>query len=191
MLGMTTISIVHTKGGVGKTTSAMFMATVAAQQGLDVAVVDADPQGSATAWEEAAGGMPFPVYKSPRSLEVPNHDLVLVDTPPGTSGIIQDAIEEADLILIPCGASPIDAQRVWPTLEITEGRLAVVVLTSVDFRSSLWVRVKDTLKAELVPVAGSQIPGRTEIKKAFGTVPTKFFGYEDLLIEVQVVTKSV
>ena len=48
------ISLVHTKGGVGKTTNTIMLATAAARRGIDVEVLDADPQGSATRWAEVA-----------------------------------------------------------------------------------------------------------------------------------------
>ena len=46
---MRSISIVNTKGGVGKTTTAVYLATALAAQ-YRVILLDADPQGSATSW---------------------------------------------------------------------------------------------------------------------------------------------
>lgn len=43
------ISIVNTKGGVGKTTTAVYLATALSCQDR-VVLLDADPQGSATSW---------------------------------------------------------------------------------------------------------------------------------------------
>ena len=48
------VSFVHTKGGVGKTTSAMMVATAAANTGRPVEVYDTDRQGSAMRWAEIA-----------------------------------------------------------------------------------------------------------------------------------------
>ena len=59
------VSFVHTKGGVGKTTSAMMVATAAANTGRLVEVYDTDRQGSAMRWAEIAqqrdDELPFPV----------------------------------------------------------------------------------------------------------------------------------
>ncbi|MGV7297636.1 ParA family protein, partial [Mycobacterium kansasii] len=44
------LSLVHTKGGVGKTTTSVFLACAAAAQGREVLLLDADPQGSASSW---------------------------------------------------------------------------------------------------------------------------------------------
>ena len=45
---MRTLALTNQKGGVGKTTSAVTLAAVAAERGVDVLVLDLDSQGSAT-----------------------------------------------------------------------------------------------------------------------------------------------
>ena len=47
------IGVINIKGGVGKTTSSLAIATAAQRSGLSVTVVDTDPQGSATLWARA------------------------------------------------------------------------------------------------------------------------------------------
>ncbi|MFA1531733.1 ParA family protein [Corynebacterium belfantii] len=47
---MTIIAISNLKGGTGKTTSAVLLATAFYRAGNSVTVVDLDPQGSATEW---------------------------------------------------------------------------------------------------------------------------------------------
>ena len=67
------MSLVHTKGGVAKTTSAVYLATAAYRRGLDVELIDADPQGSALEWATDAQGdnpLPFPVVPATRPLTV-------------------------------------------------------------------------------------------------------------------------
>ncbi|WP_202807804.1 AAA family ATPase [Mycolicibacterium aromaticivorans] len=98
-------SLVHTKGGVAKTTTAMFLAAAAARR----AVVDADPQGSATSWAERAASLdmslPFTVTPATaddlRGLTSTPDELIVIDTPPGTATAIDAAIDAADLVIIP------------------------------------------------------------------------------------------
>ena len=44
------IAVAMRKGGVGKTTTALYLACALATRGKSVEVWDADPQGSATEW---------------------------------------------------------------------------------------------------------------------------------------------
>ncbi|QBP31057.1 ParA-like dsDNA partitioning protein [Mycobacterium phage Refuge] len=186
---MTTISIVHTKGGVGKTTSSMYLAFAASRLGMDVAVFDADPQKSATEWVmDTKGGVPFPVIEARRGrFDLPPNDLVFVDTPPGTSGIIDAAVAAADLVIIPCGPSPLDIRRVWPTLEITAHKPTRVLLTAVDLRAKLGAEVRAALEAQGVSVFTNAIGRRESMRREYGTVPTHLNGYDDVLAEMVVV----
>ena len=133
------VSFVHTKGGVGKTTSAMMVAAAAANAGRPVEVYDTDRQGSATRWADIAqqrdDALPFPVIsltaQQLRDLPPSEDTLQVIDTPPGEAASIQAAIDTADLIIVPTGAAPMDIDRVWPTLDAVEGHPVGVLLTGV------------------------------------------------------------
>lgn len=58
---MPIIALANLKGGVGKSTLAV---NIAGALGAKTALIDADPQATATAWGEA-GLLPFPVTESP------------------------------------------------------------------------------------------------------------------------------
>ncbi|WP_257160119.1 ParA family protein [Corynebacterium cystitidis] len=62
---MPIIAISNLKGGTGKTTTAILVATALTRHGHNVTVVDLDPQGSATEWAQLAADagdpLPFPV----------------------------------------------------------------------------------------------------------------------------------
>lgn len=187
--GMPVISIVHTKGGVGKSTSALYLATVAAQRGHPVTLLDADPQGTASEWaSDAAGGgtpLPFPVIPARLPLQIPEAALVIIDTPPGTAGVIQAAIDAADLVVVPTGVSPLDVRRVWPTLEITAHRPTAVLLTGVALGTRLAAEAAALLAEEEIPVIGTPIVRREAIKHAYGTIPAHKHGYDDVFTEIQ------
>lgn len=189
------IAVVNTKGGVGKTTTAVYLAAVASEEGLSVELLDADPQGSATSWAEiAAEGdmqLPFPVTPANKiTLGRPSSfDLTVIDTPPGAADIIQAAIDAADVVVVPTAPSGLDLQRVWPTLEAAAHKPAGVLLTSVELGTKLLHLTKEALEAEGVFVFENVIGKRQAIRQAFGVVPSSFYGYRDLLKEINEVTR--
>ena len=122
----TTITVTQRKGGVGKTTIAVCMAAELARRGHDVALVDSDPQRSASQWAEP-GNLEFPVYEmaledtsvSTWAREVRNIQagLVVIDTAPSVREM-GASIALANLILVPCTASGLDLGATAQTLAI-------------------------------------------------------------------------
>src|SRR5215212_11523958 len=59
---MPVVSLVSSKGGLGKTTAALLLSTGLADAGVRVAVVDADPNQPLVAWANFAGeAVPAPL----------------------------------------------------------------------------------------------------------------------------------
>ena len=113
------IAIVNLKGGTGKTITAVHLAAGLAEQGRTL-LVDADPQGSALSWSEAAEGFPCHVIALPvRDLHrrVPGlsegYDHVVIDTPPGEGdrGIVRSAVLAAEAVVVPMPPSTMDVNR--------------------------------------------------------------------------------
>jgi len=115
---MAIIAVGGRKGGVGKSTIVGNLAAEFARMGRSVAVLDADPQHSLAAWAEQGDGMlsrcvekvedgAASLRARARSAEK-NADIVLIDTPPGTPETAYQAALAADLMLLPCGPSPLD-----------------------------------------------------------------------------------
>lgn len=74
---MTVIAISNLKGGTGKTTTAILLATALTRLGYTATVVDLDPQGSATEWAHLAAESGTPPCPSAWSRAI--------STPPKTS----------------------------------------------------------------------------------------------------------
>jgi chromosome partitioning protein len=116
---MAIIAITGRKGGIGKSTIAGNLAAEFEAVGLTVVLLDADPQHSLAAWAAQGEGM------LSRCVQKVNEgdggelramarnagkdaDIVLIDTPPGSPQTAHDAAMVADLVLLPCGPSPLD-----------------------------------------------------------------------------------
>jgi len=115
---MAIIAVAGRKGGVGKSTIVGNLAAEFAALGHTVAVLDADPQHSLVAWARQGEGLLADcverVSDGAESLRArarraeKDADIVLIDTPPGMPDVAYEAALAADLVLLPCGPSPLD-----------------------------------------------------------------------------------
>jgi len=119
------ISLLNQKGGVGKTTLAVHIATALALRNERVLMVDADPQGSALDWSASRTGEAlFPVVGLPKPSihrEIPalaaDYRHVVIDGPPRVYDVARSAILASELVIIPVQPSPYD---VWAAKEIVD-----------------------------------------------------------------------
>lgn len=117
---MPTIAFVSSKGGVGKTTSALLLALGLAERGQAVSIVDSDPNLPLKAWG-ALPGKPEAVrlFHAPSFQDLPGQlrgakavaDWVVIDTEGGAPRMGGMAIANADLVVTPLAASQLDARE--------------------------------------------------------------------------------
>lgn len=182
---MPTIVFVSPKGGVGKTTSALLLASELARA-APVTVVDADPNHPIAAWsrgaslpenlsiladvdedsildriEEAAARTPF----------------VVVDLEGTAAKIVLLAVSQADLVIIPMQGSQLDAEqasraiRVLKQHEKMTGRAVpygvLLTRTSPIIRTRTMGHIQSGLVDAGVPVFESQLNEREAFRAVF------------------------
>lgn len=175
-----TVAILAQKGGAGKTTLTLHWAVAAEAKHRKVAVLDTDPQGSATAWAERRLelGKSSPAVFKAQDRNLPEliaacaadgYDLVLIDTMPRVERPSVDAARVADLVVIPCGPSIIDIEAIGATIAITT-RLqtpAVVVLNQGRPGSSINTQAAQLLSGYGLPLCPTTIMRRASLADAF------------------------
>jgi chromosome partitioning protein len=157
------VAITQQKGGAGKTTLAVNLAGELASRGQRVELLDADPQGCATAWARE-GRLGFGVRTASISdlgLTAWVHavwamagDVIVIDTPPNAEAAVGAAAAVADVVLVPCGASGLELRAAGATLEVLSiarryrtrpGPEVVLVPVRVDRRSAEGKSIEDDL----------------------------------------------
>lgn len=119
------ITLLNLKGGVGKTTLSIHLASTLALAGKKVMLIDADVQQSSIHWSEvreeeplfAITGIPSNTIHKQVQLMKSDYDFIIIDGPPRISNVSKSAIVCSDLVLIPINPSPYD---VWASSEIID-----------------------------------------------------------------------
>ena len=83
------ISFINQKGGVGKTTTAINLASSLVRKNHNLVLIDADPQGSAATWHSIEDNQAFEILDHPGELIQADietletaYDFVIIDAPP-------------------------------------------------------------------------------------------------------------
>ncbi|MGW7366076.1 nucleotide-binding protein [Streptomyces sp. NPDC054841] len=114
---------VNLKPGVGKTTSAVWLAHALHESGYSPLLVDGDPASSALRWSELADGFPFPVIALPvgdvhRRVNdfLGNRQAVVLDAPQleDHPRIARSIMRYASEWIVPVTPAPIELDRMAP-----------------------------------------------------------------------------
>src|SRR3954452_18685008 len=116
------------KGGVGKTTTSVYLSALAAGGRRTTTLIDADPQASAAEWLDHASDDVFErvdLVEAPTERlvakalgKVGDEDIAIVDTPPGHDRILAKALEQADVVVVPTRVGGVETARVEAVLEL-------------------------------------------------------------------------
>lgn len=169
-----TIAVAQQKGGAGKTTIAVQLAVTWARQGLRVAMLDVDPQGSLAAWyklrrdagvDSALAATDVQGWKLASEIDRLRdaYDVLVIDTPPHAETDARVSVRAASLILVPVQPSPMDLWATAPTLELArrEKSSALLVLNRLPPRGRLVDVVREKIAEEGLPLARTSLGNRS------------------------------
>src|SRR5215218_2366246 len=183
---MPTIVFASSKGGAGKSTSAVLLATELAESGAGVTIIDADPNKPVSRWGRRPG--------KPANLtviddvteqtvirtidnEARKAAFVIVDLEGTASKMVVYAMSRADLVIIPTQASLLDAveaaaavQEVKRQEEAFRIQIPASVLytrTSAAIRTRTLASIEEEFKENGVPVFNTRVHEREAYRALF------------------------
>lgn len=182
---MTVYAVVNTKGGVGKTTTAVHLATMLARTSKTL-LIDGDPQASAASWaawrrDSDRATSPTTTCLTGKAILSEGKGLLagfahtVIDAGGRDSAGLRSALLLANVAIIPIGASNLDAAAMTDLLEIVE--LAKEYNPSLDVRVLLTrvdPRTKDTgemltfLVEQKLTVLATRVCERVAYRRAIG-----------------------
>lgn len=183
---MSIYAVVNTKGGVGKTTIAVHLATMFAKHG-DTLLIDGDPQGSAASWaawrRESPDLIPSPTTTCLTGKAVFNEGKALsdgfahavVDAGGRDTAGLRSALLLAHRAIIPVGASNLDAAAMTDLLAVVDmardynPELDVrVLMNRVDPRTRDTASMLDFLIEQGLEVMKARVCERVAFRRAIG-----------------------
>lgn len=179
------VALISSKGGVGKTTLAVSIAAELLKRGKPVTLIDADPQpgGGVSQWHaagEALAAVRLLVDRTEKAAaiaadEAQDGATVLVDVAGAFTRTTLAILDAADLVLIPCRPSALDAVRaihVAETASSSSKPKVAVVLNGVT-RSAMPDHIRSELTEAGLRVLKTEIGQRTAFPTAilYGSAP--------------------
>jgi chromosome partitioning protein len=176
---MPVISFANPKGGAGKTTSALLLASELASKGARITIIDADPEKWITQWGKLPG--------RPKNVEIISDvgedtivdqietaareaQFVIVDLEGTASLMVANAIGMSDLVVIPTQGASMDAKGAAKTIRLIKNqeRMArrsishgiLLTRTSAAVTSRALKNVREQLDQAGIPVLSTSIVER-------------------------------
>lgn len=170
---MKVLAILSQKGGVGKTTLTTCLAVAAQDAGKRVAIIDVDPQATASFWKDVRD------QETPAVISVPpirlgamlkacvdaETDLVIIDGAAVARDVTFEAAKHSDFVIVPTKTAVFDTMSMTHTLDVVreQKKPFSVVLTFVPPQGH---ETRDAIEA-IAELGASVCPVTIGNRKAF------------------------
>ena len=161
------------KGGVGKTTTSVYLSAIAAASRRPTTLIDSDPQASSAEWieqSEDAELEPVTLVEAPterlvaKTLDRLEADgIAIVDTPAGNERLLTKAMEHAHAVVVPTRVGGVETPRAEAVLQMVPRRVPVgLVITSARTFTRDYQETAAAWEEADVPIWGT-VPERVAI----------------------------
>lgn len=183
---MPVIVLASPKGGVGKSTTALVLATTLAERGARVSVIDADPNQPIVGWAAMPGCPPaLDVISCTSEKEIlpaireaaARTPFVIVDLEGTANLLVAYAISRADLVIVPTQGSHLDGKEAAKAIQLVKeqeeylGRTipfaVVITRTSAAIRPKTLQHVEQLLRDAGIPMFRTQMLDREPFRAIF------------------------
>lgn len=168
------ISFLNQKGGVGKTTLSVNIAACLAKRGARVLLIDADKQGSASAWAALRQDSPFQVVSLARANMAKDalklaadYSYTVIDGPPHAEEIARSCIIASDFVALPIEpsglstwASDLTVRQVREAQEFKEMLKCGFVVSRKIGKTVIGREIRDMAADADIPVLTTEIEQR-------------------------------
>jgi cellulose biosynthesis protein BcsQ len=179
---MNVIVFASRKGGSGKSTLTAHLAAHVHKPSKPCLLVDTDPQGSLTLWHKLRATGEPPLKAASRSVSEivaaakrDGYEWLFIDTPPNTSAVVDDAIRNATMVVIPARPGVFDVNAVQETIQSCRAArkpYAVVMNGAPALRegaeSPIVTIAREALAKFRAPVWSGQVTNRADLLLALG-----------------------
>lgn len=181
---MAVIAVINPKGGTGKSTTALVLATTLARHGASVTLFDCDPNRNIVAWKDGPSQCPITVTGHGDSTNIGRtlrgeggrSQFVIADLEGTASLMVASAVLAADLTIIPMQGSAMDATQAHRAIALIEDQAAasgpkpyrvLFTRTKPGFATRDERAIRETMASAGIPIMATDLAERAAYRSMF------------------------
>lgn len=157
---MKLITVTGYKGGCGKSTTAIHLATYFSDRGKTL-LIDSDPNRTSIKWSQRSDSLPFAVQDERKAIKsIPGSDYVIVDTPARpASDDLRELADGCDLLILPTIPDVVSLEPMLATAQDlpSSSNYRVLICIVPPYPSKEGEQMRDDLITGGIPVFNSMI----------------------------------